>query len=409
MGLFRKEVLEHRAGRLHGDVHVALPLSWQIIGYLMVGAVVFGILFLSLAKYSRIETVAGAIVPNGGILRIESRRAGVVSSLSVEEGELVAAGQELAVIRTDENLMDGSGTSIAILQLLDQQADDLAFQEQQVRASVSAEIRQLEARLSGLLQEMAELETQIEIQDRLVVSARDELQLASGIAERGFVSKSDLLRREEAFLTRQQQATQLRRQLSSLRSQVGQSQALVSQARADAGSQIAALSGQRSEISQRQTNAEAAGAVRLIAPSAGRVTALVARPGQTARPDQPLMMIVPTGAKLQAELRVPSSAIGFVRKGQEVRLALDAYPYQRFGTVPATTISVASAPTADADRDVGMTSTYLVVAELERGSLAAFGDQQQLIPGMTLSARIVTEKQSLIEWLFEPLFAVQKR
>ena len=409
MGLFRKEVLEHRAGRLHGDVHVALPLSWQIIGYLMVGAVVFGILFLSLAKYSRIETVAGAIVPNEGILRIESRRAGVVSSLSVEEGELVAAGQELAVIRTDENLMDGSGTSIAILQLLDQQADDLAFQEQQVRASVSAEIRQLEARLSGLLQEMAELETQIEIQDRLVVSARDELQLASGIAERGFVSKSDLLRREEAFLTRQQQATQLRRQLSSLRSQVGQSQALVSQARADAGSQIAALSGQRSEISQRQTNAEAAGAVRLIAPSAGRVTALVARPGQTARPDQPLMMIVPTGAKLQAELRVPSSAIGFVRKGQEVRLALDAYPYQRFGTVPATTISVASAPTADADRDVGMTSTYLVVAELERGSLAAFGDQQQLIPGMTLSARIVTEKQSLIEWLFEPLFAVQKR
>ena len=409
MGLFRKEVLEHRAGRLHGDVHVALPLSWQIIGYLMVGAVVFGILFLSLAKYSRIETVAGVIVPNEGILRIESRRAGVVSSLSVEEGELVAAGQELAVIRTDENLMDGSGTSIAILQLLDQQADDLAFQEQQVRASVSAEIRQLEARLSGLLQEMAELETQIEIQDRLVVSARDELQLASGIAERGFVSKSDLLRREEAFLTRQQQATQLRRQLSSLRSQVGQSQALVSQARADAGSQIAALSGQRSEISQRQTNAEAAGAVRLIAPSAGRVTALVARPGQTARPDQPLMMIVPTGAKLQAELRVPSSAIGFVRKGQEVRLALDAYPYQRFGTVPATTISVASAPTADADRDVGMTSTYLVVAELERGSLAAFGDQQQLIPGMTLSARIVTEKQSLIEWLFEPLFAVQKR
>lgn len=409
MGLFRKEVLEHRAGRLHGDVHVALPLSWQIIGYLMVGAVVFGILFLSLAKYSRIETVAGAIVPSEGILRIESRRGGVVSSLSVEEGELVAAGQELAVIRTDENLMDGSGTSIAILQLLDQQADDLAFQEQQVRASVSAEIRQLEARLSGLLQEMAELETQIEIQDRLVVSARDELQLASGIAERGFVSKSDLLRREEAFLTRQQQATQLRRQLSSLRSQVGQSQALVSQARADAGSQIAALSGQRSEISQRQTNAEAAGAVRLIAPSAGRVTALVARPGQTARPDQPLMMIVPTGAKLQAELRVPSSAIGFVRKGQEVRLALDAYPYQRFGTVPATTISVASAPTADADRDVGMTSTYLVVAELERGSLAAFGDQQQLIPGMTLSARIVTEKQSLIEWLFEPLFAVQKR
>src|SRR5687767_11355358 len=31
--LFRQEVLEQRADRLHGDVSIAVPISWQIIGY----------------------------------------------------------------------------------------------------------------------------------------------------------------------------------------------------------------------------------------------------------------------------------------------------------------------------------------------------------------------------------------
>ena len=34
---------------------------------------------------------------------------------------------------------------------------------------------------------------------------------------------------------------------------------------------------------------------------------------------------------------------------------------------------------------------------------------EELVPGMSLTARIVTENQSLIEWLFEPLFAVRNR
>jgi membrane fusion protein len=32
-----------------------------------------------------------------------------------------------------------------------------------------------------------------------------------------------------------------------------------------------------------------------------------------------------------------------------------------------------------------------------------------LVSGMTLSARVVTDKQSLLEYLFEPLFAVRQR
>ena len=56
-----------------------------------------------------------------------------------------------------------------------------------------------------------------------------------------------------------------------------------------------------------------------------------------------------------------------------------------------------------------MVPVYLVTAELAEPFVRAFGRRQPLLPGMTLSARIVAERQSLLHWLFEPLFAVGGR
>jgi membrane fusion protein len=52
---------------------------------------------------------------------------------------------------------------------------------------------------------------------------------------------------------------------------------------------------------------------------------------------------------------------------------------------------------------------YPVTVELDRPYVIAFGRREPLVAGMSLTARIVTEKQSLLEWLFEPLFAVRRR
>ena len=38
--LFRQEVLRHRADRLHGDVSIAVPVSWQALGFLLLAALV---------------------------------------------------------------------------------------------------------------------------------------------------------------------------------------------------------------------------------------------------------------------------------------------------------------------------------------------------------------------------------
>ena len=54
-------------------------------------------------------------------------------------------------------------------------------------------------------------------------------------------------------------------------------------------------------------------------------------------------------------------------------------------------------------------SVYPVTVVLTQTRVAAYGRLESLVSGMTLTARIVTEKQTLLEWLFEPLFAVRRR
>jgi membrane fusion protein len=55
---------------LSGDVAIAVPVPWQSVGYLIFGGVALGVLFLSFASYSRVETVTGIFTPNTGISNI---------------------------------------------------------------------------------------------------------------------------------------------------------------------------------------------------------------------------------------------------------------------------------------------------------------------------------------------------
>jgi len=121
------------------------------------------------------------------------------------------------------------------------------------------------------------------------------------------------------------------------------------------------------------------------------------------------MTIVPNGSTLRAELAIPSSAIGFVKPGQEVRLAIDSFPYQRFGTVKGKVLTVATSAVGQQGANGAVVSVYPVTVMLKQTQITAYGRAEPLISGMTLTARIVTEKQSLLEWLFEPLFAVKRR
>ena len=118
-----------------------------------------------------------------------------------------------------------------------------------------------------------------------------------------------------------------------------------------------------------------------------------------------LLSVEPYRSKLIANLRISSEAVGFVREGQPVRLAIDAFPYQRFGYITGKIVSVASSPTAA----VGATGKpyFLAKVKLDETSIRAFGRTESLKSGMLTEARVEIARQSLFAWLFEPLLAAR--
>lgn len=112
--------------------------------------------------------------------------------------------------------------------------------------------------------------------------------------------------------------------------------------------------------------------------------------------------LVADAGRLQARLAVPPGAVGFIEPGQNVRIAVDAFPFATHGTVEGRIDSVATAavPVAGSAGEV-----FLAQATLHQDSIRAFGRARPLRAGMTVRARITTRSRSLVELLFEPFYA----
>jgi membrane fusion protein len=178
---------------------------------------------------------------------------------------------------------------------------------------------------------------------------------------------------------------------------------------ATAHAQETGVQSSRAEVAQRVAEAQQSQGYVITSSVEGTITALTARVGQVATPQQSLMTIVPAHANIRAQLYVPTSAAGFLKLGQEVRLGIDAFPYQQYGTLTGRIVQISSVAIPKAISGGGTIPVYLVTVDLPEKYMAAFGQQHVLLPGMTISARIVTRRQTFAEWLFEPIFAVSKR
>lgn len=406
--LFRAEALRHRADRLQGNVNIALPLAWQVIGLLFVVILVAAAVFLGTGTYERVETVSGTIVPEKGVATIIPSRAGLVQTILVSEGDQVKAGQRLAVIRVDDNLIVGATAADRIDDALNRQDSQLADQNEQLIGASIADRQRLKAQIDGDLAAIAALNLQISDQRELIASAEADYDSIKAVAARGYISKRDMEERRATILTRRQQLSQLQQAVSDKKAGIAQAQTAMIESTASARAQTANVQSTREALRQQQAQTELSRGFALTSPMDGTVTALTARPGQPAAPGQQLMMVVPARSEPRVELYVPTAAAGFLASGQEVRLSIDAYPYQTFGTIEARIICVSKAAVAHQTKNA-VAPAYLVVAAIPRPWMVTFGRKQPLLPGMTLSARIVTEKRSLIGWLFEPLYAVRSR
>jgi hemolysin D len=138
----------------------------------------------------------------------------------------------------------------------------------------------------------------------------------------------------------------------------------------------------------------------LKAPVAGVVQQLaIHTTGGVVTEAQALMIIVPEGAQVTAEVTLENKDIGFVNAGQEVQIKLETFPFTRYGTVGATVSRV----TADAVNDEKRGALFPAMLKLNTEMINVDGKAIRLSPGMNITAEIKTGKRRVIEYLLSPI------
>jgi len=167
-----------------------------------------------------------------------------------------------------------------------------------------------------------------------------------------------------------------------------------------------------SELRQRLAEAQGSGTYQVLAPAAGVATSLLARLGDTVRPDRPLVSLLPPDPVLDVELYVPTRAAGFVEEGQEVRVRFDAFPYQRFGiqTGRVRRVSEAIINPRESELPIALSEPiYRVEVALGGDKVVADGQSYRLRAGMTVQGDIVRARSAIITWVLEPLYSLRGR
>ena len=410
--LFRQEALQAQRQKVHGDVLIALPLSFSWITALITILVIAAVLFMIYGGFARTERVKGWLVPTGGLVKLVPVRAGVVENLMFDAGDRVKKGDIVAWVASDPVSRAGDRAVGRALEALAEQRALLDAQITLEETRVAGERSGLQADISSLLREMSALDGQIRLQKSITRSAAASFQDVQELLEKGFISKAESEQRRQAWLSAQRQEEAFAGQRADMNNRIEQVKIKLAGLDPALEKTLADYQSRMADLDQREAELQGRQSYAIEAPVAGTVTSLSLNVGRAVNGTKPVAVILPEGSTLEAQLFVPSRAAGFVEVGQSVRILYEAFPSQRFGSFDGTISTISGTIQSPNDVDVPVKleeAFYEVRVTLTDDAVNAFGKQYDLQPGMLLDANIVLERQSFFDWLLEPLRAVTSR
>ena len=410
--LFRREAVHHATRRLEGAVILATPVSVKTLGIFLAAVLFAAAGFASMATYARKATVVGYLVPDQGMIRATSQTPGILQSVLVREGDIVKGGDHIAILGFPTETTTGNVGEVVSKGLVSEAAAARSKAESKL-AQLEVERDQANLRLTKGEAELKQGLMQVSLQEQRVQLALVEVQHGEEVAKQGYLPRREVDARRSLALTAEQELAGYRRQQAGIERDIADIKARLASIPLEIDAARSESQTADASLQQRRVESEARRLQFVTAPVGGRVAALPVTTGQSIGSGGTVAVIIPEGGKLEAELLAPSRSIGFVQPGQEVALSLQAFPYQRFGTVPGTVRSVSS--TVLSPSEVGFQGlnvqepVFRIRVSLSRESMQAYGQVIQMQPGMLVSAEIVFDRRSLARWLFDPIYAVGRR
>ncbi|MEG3093261.1 HlyD family type I secretion periplasmic adaptor subunit [Sphingomonas sp. PB1R3] len=430
-GLIRTEEVSFLPAAMEIVEQPVSPTARATTWLLLIGLTIT-LLWLALGKIDVVASAQGRLIPVDNIKLIQPAEAGVVRTILVHDGQHVRAGQPLIELdptvstaeavqaqRALETAELDAARARAILSALDGRG--LVFQAPPGTPAIVASGQAALARAQ--LQDILATAATHRADQQAAVSARGEATVqAAKLAEtlplldeqiaaneqllaKGFVSKLKVIemRRQRLAAARDrdialQTSSKAAAQMAAAGSGVAQSQAaarakvLEALTKAEADALL-----RREELTKAKQRSSLQ---RLVSPVDGTVAQLSAHTvSGVVEAAKPIMVVVPSGGSLIAEVKVLNKDAGFVHAGQPVAIKLEAFPFTRYGTVPGRIQSISS----DAVEDEKLGLVYTARVELTRETIIRDGGVARLSPGMSTTADIRTGRRSILSYLLSPI------
>lgn len=388
---------------------------------------------------------AGRISPEGNRQTVQHFEGGIIEEILVSNGDVVAAGQGLFILRSvqartsyeillnrayqleaqldrllskqsssselvfGEALLDEAQRNPEVAQVLANQREIFARRTELDTNRVAV----LERRTAQLRAEIDGLEEQIVSQDRRLELIAEEIQSTQHLLDRGLAPRPRLLalQREQAAISEAKAGNRaaIARALQAIGESEVQSLALEAERLSDLSAELDEVYARLSEVRDRLTASEdVLSRTRIVSPVAGTVVNMqMNTAGAVVAPGGALLDIVPAEERLVIEARLSPIHVDSVVVGQAATIHLSALPQNQLPRMYGHVISIS----ADALQDEATGEAYFAIkVEVTDESLAALeaaavssGEQLFLVPGMPAEVLVVTGERTMIDYLVEPL------
>lgn len=399
--------------------------------WLLLIGLVLTILWLTFGKVDVVASAPGRLMPAGNVKLIQPAEAGIVRAIHVRNGQFVHKGQVLVeldpTVSTAETVQAEAALQTALFDVARAKAvlsaldgKGLAFMPPEgtapqlvatQRALAAAELAAIEASASG---RSADLQAAKAARSEALVQATkltetiplldQQLDAYEGLLTKGYAAKLKVIemRRQRFATIRDREAAlatarKAEAQSSSASSTMAQSKAeartriLTDLAKAEADARL-----RQEELTKSRQRSSLQ---RLNAPVDGTITQLsIHTIGGVVEAAKPIMVVVPKGGSLIAEVKILNKDVGFLKEGQPVAIKLEAFPFTRYGTIPGQVENIGS----DAVEDEKLGLVYPARIRLVSSSNERTGEMR-LSVGLAATADIQTGNRSILSYLIGPI------
>lgn len=406
---------------------------------LSLGLVAFLLLAILWAFIGRLDVVAtapGKVVSNGGGKAIASLDPARVSAILVQDGQSVPAGAVLVRLepteaRADRDQLAGElgveRLEVARLRVLalgepfvvppgaDPAAADIA------RRRAVADVAERDAKLAALDRAVGQRDAELQVAhadldrlNELSPVAAKRLDLFETLARKGFASKLQIIDSEAQARDVDGSIVSQRRKVPGAAAALAAARSERVEAAADARQKaladLADATGKADALADQLSKAGARLAgMTLTAPVAGTVQELAVHTiGGVVQPGQVVLRLSPAGHGVEIEAQLENKDVGFVRAGMAAEVKLDAFPFTRYGTVPARVLSVSADATTPQAAPGGVAQappvpTYAARLRLLRPTVMVDGQPRLITPGMAVVAEVKTGRRRIIDYILSPI------